>query len=187
MTKKSDPEIFKYEERYTEYGKYPAGKKTGFYRPNRLAVDYDGRDAATGEILPSMTKQSEMDACDINNILRQYSPQGLQQLIQENQAKGQYADLPDNIDFQEALNTVLEGEHAFATLPAKTRERFHNSPAEFLEFMANPKNQDEAINLGLATDNRPPPEKVQKVEIINTEPKTGGAGGSPPAGGAKAP
>lgn len=151
---------------------YPPGSKTGFYRPNRKAVDYDGIDPQTGEIMMSMTKQSEMDACDINNILKQYSPAGLQQLIAENQARGQYADLPDEVDYQSALNTVLEGQVAFASLPSKTRERFHNSPAEFLEFLANPSNQDEAIKLGLATDNRPAPILPMEVKIVSTDEKT---------------
>lgn len=146
---------------------YPPEKKVDFFRPGRPNFDFVGIDPATGEIMASMTKQSEMDACDIHNILKQYSPAGLQQLIAENTARGQYADLPDEVDFQQALNTVLEAEQAFASLPAKVRERFHNRPAEFLEFIADPSNQDEAIKLGLATDSRPLPEKVQKVEVVN--------------------
>lgn len=144
-------------------------KKYGFYRPHSHH-GFDNCDPNTGEILPSMTKQSEMDACDINNILKQYSPAGLQQLISENAARGQYADLPDDVDYQAALNTVLDGQTAFATLPAKTRERFHNNPAEFLEFMADPKNQDEAINLGLATDTRSAPPEPMAVKIVSGEP-----------------
>lgn len=165
---------------------YPAGKKTGFYRANRVAVSFSNTDPETGEVLPSMTKQSEMDACDIHNVLRQFSPAGLQQAISESQARGQYADLPDEIDYQAALNTVLEGERAFASLPARTRERFNNSPAAFLEFMADADNQAEAIKLGLAVDNRPPPEVIQKVEIVGQKPDVG-EGGKPPSGGAKAP
>nr|QJB19135.1 MAG: internal scaffolding protein [Microvirus sp.] len=153
-------------------------KKFGFYRPH-THHGFDNCDPNTGEILPSMTKQSEMDACDIHNILKQHSPAGLAQLIAENTARGQYVDLPDELDYQTALNTVLEGQTAFATLPAKTRERFHNNPAEFLEFMADPGNQDEAIALGLATDSRPLPSPVQRVEVVNPpeqappEPKRG--------------
>lgn len=151
---------------------YAPGKKFSFIRPDRRRVSFSNVDPTTGEILPSMTKQSEMDACDINNIIKSYSPAGLLQLISENQARGQYADLPDEVDYQTALNTVIEGERAFASLPARTRERFHNNPAEFLEFMADPRNQDEAISLGMATDNRPGPETVQKVEIVSTDEKT---------------
>lgn len=152
-------------------GLYPPGKKQSFARRERIDVSFSNVDPATGEIWPSMTRQSEMEACDIHSILRQFSPQGLAQLVQENLANGKYIDLPDGSDYQEALNTVLEAEQAFATLPAKIRERFHNSPAEFLEFTANPANQEEAIKLGLATDTRPLPEKPQKVEVTNLRAK----------------
>lgn len=131
-------------------------KKYGFYRPHNHR-GFDNCDPNTGEILPSMTKQSEMDACDIHNVLKQFSPAGLQQLIAENQARGQYADVPESLDYQEALNTVIAAEAAFASLPAKVRERFLNDPARFLAFMSDPNSQDEAIELGLATDTRPPP------------------------------
>lgn len=171
MKKTTEDGVFKYEDRYTSYG---PRKKYGFYRPHDHK-GFDNVDPATGEVMPSMTKQSEMDACDINNILKQFTPAGLQQLISENAARGQYADLPDEVDYQEALNTVIAANAAFDTLPAKIRERFHNNPAEFLEFFADPSNQDEAIRLGLATDNRPPEPAT---------PPTGGAGGSPPAEGA---
>lgn len=136
--------------------KGPKSKLHGFANPNRIDVSYSGIDPQTGEIMASMTKQSEMEACDIHNVLRQYSDAGLRQLITENQARGQYADLPDDLDYQNALNTIIAGNVAFASLPSATRERFHNNPAEFLEFFSNPENQDEAIKLGLATDNRPP-------------------------------
>jgi len=149
-------------------------KKYGFYRPH-THHGFDNCDPNTGEILPSMTKQSEMDACDIHNVLKQFSPAGLQQLIAENQARGQYADVPESVDYQEALNTVIAAETAFSSLPAKVRERFYNDPARFLQFMGNPDNVEEMIALGLADDKRAPEPAT---------PPTGGAGGSPPAGGA---
>lgn len=161
--------------------------KYDFYRPNRPKhPGWIGIDPKTGEIMASRTKQSEMDACDIHNILRQYSPAGLQQLIMENQAKGTYADLPDEIDYQQALHTVMEAERAFKTLPATVRERFHNDPAALLEFISKAENQDEAIKMGLAIDTRKPEPPPQKVEVVNNPEKKGrqgltggGEGGNP--------
>lgn len=144
-------------------------KKYGFYRPHSHH-GFDNCDPNTGEVLPSMTKQSEMDACDIHNVLKQFSPAGLQQLISENQARGQYADVPDSLDYQEALNTVIAAEAAFASLPAKVRERFGNNPERFLAFMGDPNNQDEAIELGLATDNRPVPEPIPADQVNQVKP-----------------
>jgi phage internal scaffolding protein len=164
-------------------------KKYGFYRPHEHH-GFDNCDPNTGEILPSMTRQSEMEACDIHNILKQFSQQGFEQLVRDNAARGQYADLTALPDYQEALEIVLKSQEAFAALPSQVRDRFQNDPARFVEFLADPANQDEAIRLGLAHDTRVPEPPPQKVEIVNPEPATGNRGvqgGSPPAGGAKAP
>lgn len=130
-------------------------KKYGFHRPHNHH-GFDNCDPDTGEILPSMTRQSEMDACDIHNILKQYSQQGFEQLVRDNAARGQYADLTSLPDYQEALDTVINANAAFAALPSQVRERFQNDPARFVAFLGDPANQDEAIRLGLAADTRPP-------------------------------
>lgn len=140
---------------------YPPGKKLGFYRPHDPhlgAFDNLELDPKTGELvpMPSMTRQSEMESCDIHNILKQYSQQGLENLVRENAARGQYADLTGLPDYQEALNIVISSQAAFAALPSQVRERFGNDPARFIQFLGDPANQEEAIRLGLATDNRPP-------------------------------
>lgn len=146
------------------------------YRPHsRVTFNNELVNPFNGEITnpPSMTKQSFVAECDINNILKQYQTTGQLRHISARAAQGAYVDLPDDIDFQSALNTVLEGQNAFASLPAKLRARFGNDPANFLLFMADPSNQDEAIKLGLASDNRPlaaPPAPPSPPEPI-PEPK----------------
>lgn len=125
-----------------------------FYRPHeRVQLVNEQVDPKTGEIisLPSMTKQSFVAECDINNILKQYKLTGMVSHINAKAQAGAYLDLPDETDFQSALELVIRAEESFATLPSKLRTRFNNDPAEFLEFMADPRNQDEAIELGLAT------------------------------------
>lgn len=132
----------------------------GWYRPHD-PVDWTGEvlDPRTGELVkePSMTKQEFKAECDINNIIKSFSVTGIVTHINEKAAQGAYIDLPDPMDFQEALGLVDQATKSFATLPSSVRSRFDNDPTKFLEFMANPDNQDEAIRLGLATDNRPPP------------------------------
>lgn len=157
---------------------YPPGKKTGFYRPQsdmqRMATNFDNLvlDEKTGELveLPSMTRQSEMDACDIHNILKQHSQAGFEQLVRDNAARGQYADLTSLPDYQESLNIVIGAQTAFDALPSQVRERFLNDPARFIAFLQDPANQEEAIRLGLAEDNRQPEPPPQKVEIVNNPP-----------------
>lgn len=133
----------------------------GWYQPH-APVDWTGElpDRRTGELVkePSMTKQSFMQECDINNIIKSYQVTGIWSHINERAQQGVYADLPDPIDFQESLNLVHQAEQSFASLPSSVRSRFENDPTKFLEFMADPANQEEMIKLGLATDTRPPAE-----------------------------
>lgn len=156
-------EVFKYEDRYTSYG---PRKKYGFYRPHQHR-GFDNTDPNTGEVYPSMTRQSEMEACDLHNILKQFTQQGLDQQVLENAKRGQYADLPDEIDYQASLNLVMAAEASFATLPAQVRERFQNNPARFLAFVGDPANAEELIKLGIAEDKTPREPPPQKVEIVN--------------------
>ena len=118
----------------------------------------------TGELYKPVTrvKQSFVPECDINTILKQYSATGQLKHISAKAAQGAYQDLPDDLDFQSAQNIVKEGETAFASLPAKVRDRFGNDPANFLQFMSNPENSQEAVKLGLATAKpTPAPEQPQ--------------------------
>lgn len=155
-------------------------KKFGFYRPHDPKLGaFDNTDPKTGEVYPSMTRQSEMESCDLHNILRQFSQQGFDQLVRDNAARGQYVDLPDDLDYQASLNLVMAAQNSFATLPSQVRERFHNDPAKFLEFVSNPNNAEELIRLGIAEDKTPKEPPPQKVEIVNNpenppkEPKGG--------------
>lgn len=127
----------------------------------------------TGEILdpPSLTKQSFVPECDINNILRSYRATGQINHIRANAAQGVYEDLPDPQDFQTSLNIIMEANDSFASLPSAIRRRFGNDPAEFLAFVTNPANQDEIIAMGLAVDTRPPPPPEEPPKTPPEPPK----------------
>ena len=154
-----------YRETYTEDYLTSADPKVhvlyqGWFRPH-APVNWTGEilDRKTGELVkePSMTKQEFMAECDINNIIKSYSVTGVIAHINEKASQGAYVDLPDPIDFQQGLAMVEAAQASFATLPSSVRNRFDNDPTKFLEFMSDPDNQEEAIRMGLATDNRPPP------------------------------
>ena len=53
-------------------------------------------------------------------------------------------------DFQEAMETVVRAEQAFRNLPSKIRKEFQNDPAQFLDFVHDPENQDRMVEMGLA-------------------------------------
>lgn len=124
----------------------------GWYQPHQ-AVRADGLllNRATGEYYKPVarTKQDFKAQCDINNIIKGFTMTGQITHISAKAAQGAFLDLPDGLDFQAALNTVIAGENAFMALPAKIRDRFHNDPAEFLEFVTDPANADELVSLGI--------------------------------------
>lgn len=97
----------------------------------------------------SLTKQQFKQECDINYILRKYQKTGLIDHVARYQ--GNYSDISDVPSYQDALNTVLEANLAFSTLPSSLRKRFSNDPEQFLSFVADPANAEELYSLGLAT------------------------------------
>jgi len=104
------------------------------------------RRVAITNTLPSMAKQSFKAECDINNIMRGYQRTGAINHFATHQP--QYAYCPSE-DFREALEIVQQGRELFAALPSSLRTRFGNDPAEFLAFVQDDKNLEEARALGL--------------------------------------
>jgi len=78
-----------------------------------------------------------------------------------------YGDFTDLPDFRSALLMVNKANAMFMALDARVRERFANDPARLLDFLADDKNRDEAVKLGLFVKKVPVVEKVQKVEVVN--------------------
>lgn len=110
-----------------------------------------------GNVLSGRTKQAFKEECDINGILRKFNKTGqLPEMIKKNPQYGDFSEAPQ---YQEALNLVLAAEQQFAALPARARERFHNSPKEFLEFANNAANADEMAKMGLIK-----PEAIERVQ-----------------------
>lgn len=140
----------------------------------RKFLDYDGPkfdkgldcsvDKDTGEVLVSMTKQSFKEECDINRLMAKYEKTGV--LDHVNKRPPEYGNFVGVVSYQDSLNIVLEAREIFAGLPARIRDRFGNDPAQYLAFIDDPKNKDEAIKLGMIM---PPPADPppQKVEIVN--------------------
>lgn len=129
-----------------------------FYRPHRrVQFHNECIDYKTGEIInpPSRTEQHHKDSCDINLIVKRMKPHEMQQLIARNAAAGMYTDLPDNTDYQTALDTVREAGHAFDSLPSQVRERFGHDPARFLAFATDPANLQALRDFGLAAPSLP--------------------------------
>lgn len=123
-------------------------------------------DKKTGEVELSLTKQEMTDDTDINKILakaRQGIPPdhfALQEAI--------YGQFENVGDYQAQMNRVIQAREAFEALSSKIRNRFANQPGKLLEFMDDPSNHDEGVELGIYPA---PPEPEPEVKTT-TEPIT---------------
>lgn len=113
----------------------------------------------------SITKQEFKDDADINVLVERFEKAGElpPQLTWPDQTE-----FMETYDYQTAMNVVVKAREAFMELPAKARARFENDPQKFMRFMEDPENQDEAIKLGIATDNR---KKETPIETVKKEPE----------------
>jgi phage internal scaffolding protein len=115
--------------------------KTAFSKPVRYAYSSN---------MPSCAKQSFAKECDINTILAKWQRTGMIEHL--NTHNGQYGEFLSASSYHEAMNSVLEADQAFSTLPSSVRAKFANDPAAFLAFVEDPNNRDEMIELGLMRD-----------------------------------
>ncbi len=97
------------------------------------------------------TKISMQAECDINNIMKKYQKTGVLDFVNTHQA--QYGDAT-GIDFQNAMQRVAKSREMFADLPSSIRKRFDNDPAQFLDFVNDANNAEEARKMGLIRDRR---------------------------------
>lgn len=97
----------------------------------------------------SLTNQADMDAADINKIMARFEQTGVLLDPQGVERKPMYADFTEVKDYHSMLSALRRAETAFGLLPAATRNRFNNDPQQLIEFLDDPKNQKEAVKLGL--------------------------------------
>jgi len=109
---------------------------------------------------PSMTEQSHKKACNINTIMAKIRKG---QAVPTIAGEPIFGDFTKCNDFQTAQNAVLEAHDRFMSLPSDIRRRFQNQPNNLLEFLEDPENLEEAVELGLVTKlvpQDPPPENT---------------------------
>lgn len=115
---------------------------------------------------PSLTQQHFKEETDINTIVERF---GITGEIPTNVRVPLEGDFSEGVlDYQSALNAVLQADNAFMQMPADIRARFHNNPAEFLEFVHDEANRDEAVKLGIVVAPAAPPAPIA-VRVIADE------------------
>jgi len=140
------------------------------YRSGNLRYGTSEASVAAGTDMrgeKTRTQQQFAEECDINVIVKNFSRTGL---LPQRTAVPLPADFHEIFDFQTAQNVLYQAKQAFLELPASVRKRFAHDPAEFVAFVADPKNGDELVKMGLGVERPAPVEPIQKVEIVNPPP-----------------
>lgn len=102
--------------------------------------------------LPSRTQQSFANEVNINMIVAKAKAR---KPVMQDTRQPLYGDFSNIKTFHEQRNAIIEAENAFMTLPAAVRKKFGNDVGKLLEFVADSKNKDEAIELGLIEKVKP--------------------------------
>lgn len=96
---------------------------------------------------PSLTIQAPALDCDINEIVRRFGI-GETQLPPAPDPTA-YGDLSDLPDLRAVLDLARDATERFYGLPSRIRTRFENDPAKLWDFVNDPQNDEEAVELGL--------------------------------------
>lgn len=130
----------------------------------RSAYDFDtvgkyGTDCVATKESPSLTIQDEAKHCDINNIMARYENARVSPFVEPDPSL--FFDATAVSDYHSALNAVQHADALFMMQPAHIRSRFENDAGNFVQFMSDPGNLEEAVQLGLVTIKDPLPGKLQ--------------------------
>ena len=126
--------------------------KTSFER-NRVITDYSSQ--------PSLAKSEFKDECDINNVVKRALRTGVLPGVDR---EALYGDFSQVANYATAQIKIAEAKSEFEQLPSGIKEKFDNDVTNLLDFVDDPENEAEAIQLGLL------PEVEQPKEIEPKEP-----------------
>lgn len=124
----------------------------------RSPYNYDRRKASMAVALAcseeeDMTQQQFAEECDINTLMQRFGVTGHFPPPKKIPLEGDFSEAGD---YHSAIRAVREADEAFMQLPSKWRVRFNYDPQQFMDFVHNPDNRDEAIKLGFIPAPPPP-------------------------------
>lgn len=96
---------------------------------------------------PTRAKQSAEAETNINNIVKRFTKTG--QLTHVSEHLGQYRDMSEVPDLHEAMNVVADANSAFMELPAEVRKAVGHDVGNFLPWLDDPANAEQALEWGL--------------------------------------
>ena len=112
-------------------------------------------------------KQEFKDDADLNSIMRKFQKTGA--IDHYAKYQGEYGEIGP-AGLHQAMNTVIRAQNMFDELPSSIRNRFDNNPQDFLSFVQDPDNYQEAkeLNIGLAPEAEAI--AIERQEVANSEP-----------------
>lgn len=116
------------------------------------------------------TVASQQKSTDINQLLKHYAKTGT--FTHVSREIPTYGDFSNTTDYLAVQLQVKEVENLFMECSAKVRARFNHQPSEMLDFLADPANEQEAIDLGLAEGVPSPREPAVQDEPVASKPDT---------------
>lgn len=114
----------------------------------------------------SMADPTGVETAEVKSIMEEFSRTG--RLPLRNGQPGLYSPdevVPNGKDLLGAVLLVQEATDRFEQLPSTLRERFGNDPIKLHDFISDPKNKNEAIDLGILV-------KVSSNDELNDDPET---------------
>jgi len=119
---------------------------TRYNRPKVQGLSFDKSNPKA----VTKTQQHFKNECNINQIMKKYAKTGfLTDPTKIPTRYPQFGDFSNIQDYQTLKNKELEISTYFNKLPAALRTKFNYNPQEFINWINNPDNKDEALKLGL--------------------------------------
>lgn len=100
----------------------------------------------------SRTKQADLKAADINNIVRRWLKSGIPP---QSNMVARYGDFSNSGDYLSCLLKVQESQDSFMRLPARVRKACDNDPGKFLDMVFDPEKKAQLVELGLVEGQTP--------------------------------
>ncbi len=94
----------------------------------------------------SRTKSEFAEEANINNIVRRCMTGAI---MPSGSRPPMFGDFTEVQDFTTAQTMIAEANQEFLQLPSDIREKFGNNVTDLLDYLEDPENQSEAIELGL--------------------------------------
>jgi len=121
----------------------------------RQQIDLGAQPDSKGKPTKGRAHQEFKDDADINQIMERFRVTGI---LKKRTEQPMYGDFSGLTSFEDAMAITERAKEMFQALPVKVRNRFANDPAQMIEFVDDPANQEEAVWLGMCApepDQRP--------------------------------